>query len=400
MLSIELVLPRPHAAQWEIIQSATRFNAIACGRRFGKSTLLIDRLIEKALGGYPVGWFSPTYKMLADVWREFVRVLQPVTKRQNAQEHRLELITGGIVDMWSLDAPDVARGRKYARVAIDEAAMVRDLGEAWQAVIRPTLADYQGDLWAASTPKGRNFFAQMFGWGQDPLNEEWASWQMPTSANPFIPESEIDAMRHELPQRTFEQEVLALFLEDAGGVFRGVRARATAQRVEPYTGEFVAGIDWAQQHDFTVITVLDANTKHMVDFDRFNKVDWHLQRERLITMHKRWNCRQIIAERNSIGSPNIEALQREGLPVVAFDTTATSKPPLIESLVLAFERGEIEIFNDPVLVGELEAYERIVSAHTGRSSYSAPAGLHDDAVVSLALAWHGVTMPTLNIRWI
>lgn len=74
----------------------------------------------------------------------------------------------------------------------------------------------------------------------------------------------------------------------------------------------------------------------------------------------------------------------------AFETTAVSKPPLIESLVLAFDRGEITALNDPIMRGELMAYERRVSA-TGRSQYSAPDGAHDDTVMALALAWYGVT---------
>jgi hypothetical protein len=150
------------------------------------------------------------------------------------------------------------------------------------------------------------------------------------------------------------------------------------------------GVDWAQMHDFTVLTVLDRATRRMVDWQRFNQLDWALQRGHLTSMVRTWKVKRIIAERNSIGSPNIEALHREGLPVMAFDTTATSKPPLIESLVLAFERSEIGILANEVLIGELEAYERTVSEQTGRSRYSAPEGQHDDCVMSLALAWHGV----------
>jgi hypothetical protein len=99
---------------------------------------------------------------------------------------------------------------------------------------------------------------------------------------------------------------------------------------------------------------------------------------------------QIVAEENSIGGPNIEALREEGLPVIAFQTTATSKPPLIESLALAFERREIAILPDAVQLAELQAYERTVSRLTGRSSYNAPEGYHDDTVMALALAWWGI----------
>jgi len=55
-------------------------------------------------------------------------------------------------------------------------------------------------------------------------------------------------------------------------------------------------------------------------------------------------------------------------------------------LALAFERGEIRILNDVVLVSELAAYqaERLPS---GLLRYSAPAGQHDDCVMALAIAW-------------
>src|SRR5688500_4881102 len=121
---LTITLPRPHPGQARVLQESSRFNAVACGRRWGKTKLGINRLVGPALEGRPVGWYSPTYKMLAEVWRETREVLRPATQRVAAQEHRLELITGGVVDMWSLDSADSSRGRKYARVVVDEAAMV------------------------------------------------------------------------------------------------------------------------------------------------------------------------------------------------------------------------------------------------------------------------------------
>lgn len=374
-----------------MIREQARFNVLACGRRWGKTRLGIDRLIHPALQGQPVAFFAPTYKMMSDVWRELYNTVQPVTQRVSSQEHRLELITGGIIDMWSLDTPDAPRGRKYQRVVIDEAAMVPHLQEAWQASIRPTLTDFEGDAWFTSTPKGMNFFRTVWQYGQDPARAEWASWQMPTTANPFIKASEVEAARQELPERTFAQEYLATFLDDPGGVYRGVRACATEQRREPYAGRFVMGVDWGQANDFTVLVVMDSETRKVVDLDRFNQIGWSMQRGRLKALADRWSVGAIIAESNSMGGPNVEALQDEGLPVTAFETTGVSKPPLIESLALAFERHEIAILDDPVLIGELEAYEREVSAVTGRSRYSAPEGMHDDCVMALALAWWGIT---------
>jgi hypothetical protein len=396
MRTVELVLPKLHTAQHAIKHSAARYHVICAGRRMGKSTLGLDAVINVALTGKPAAWFSPTYKMLADVWRDAKRLLQPVTLRVNEQEKRIELLTRGVIDFWSLDNPDAARGRKYALAVIDEAAMVAHLATAWQEAIRPTLTDYQGGAWFLSTPKGRNFFWQLWQRGMDDAKGEWQSWQMPTSANPFIAQSEIEAARQELPDRVFRQEYLAEFIEDAGGVFRGVRDVCTAERRLPppqeaidkgFAGPYRMGVDWGQSNDFTVITVFDAGSKRMVDMDRFNKVDWALQRSRLAAMAHKWKVERIVAEHNSIGGPNIEALRREGLPVVAFTTTAQSKGPLIESLVLAIEKREVTLLNDPVLINELEAYERTVSKETGRSKYGAPDGLHDDVVISVALGW-------------
>ena len=352
-------------------------------------------MIQPALEGYPVGWFSPTYKMLADVWRNVLMVLRPVIKRVNAQEHRLELLTGGIVDMWSLDTPDIARGRKYHRVVIDEAAIVRALGDAWPAVIRPTLTDFEGDAWFLSTPKGRNYFYTLFARGQDPRQKDWASWQMPSSANPFLKSSEIEAMRADLPERIFAQEVLAEFLEDAGGVFRRVIDAATAiGQEQAMDGHgYIVGVDWGKFNDFTVFTVLDANSRSVVCLDRFNQIDYTTQVGRLMALCDRFRPVALVAERNSMGEPLIEQLQRMGLPVYPFTTTVASKQIAIDALALAFERGEIKIIPDQTLISELQAYEAM-RLPSGMLRYGAPEGMHDDCVMSLALAWQALVTPT------
>jgi len=389
MTTLKIKLPRPHAGQRQVIQEAQRFNVLACGRRFGKTTFGIDRVIGPALEGYPTAWFAPTYKMMAEVWRVARQVLQPVTAVINSQEKRLELITGGVVEMWSLDSPDAARGRKYRRAVIDEAAMIRSLQEAWQAVIRPTLTDYEGDGWFLSTPKGANFFRQMYFWGQDPGFSDWQSWRMPTTTNPFIKVSEVESARRELPERTFAQEYLAEFLEDAGGVFRRVETCATLPGLatpDPRRPrQTVIGVDWAKTYDFTVLVVIDVRSGDVVDLDRFNQIDWAVQRSRLRALWEKWRSTTILAERNSIGDPNIEALQREGLPIQGFTTTNATKTEIIEGLALAIETEQIHFPKIPELIGELQSYE-MERLPSGLIRYGAPDGTHDDIVMALALA--------------
>jgi len=151
-------------------------------------------------------------------------------------------------------------------------------------------------------------------------------------------------------------------------------------------------VDWAKHTDFTVVTVMDITTKSMAYMDRFNQIDYALQTERLKALAEQYQPTVIIAERNAMGEPLIEQLQRDGLPVRAFTTTNATKAAIIDALALAFERGDISILADPVLVGELQAYEA-TQLPSGMLRYSAPEGIHDDCVMSLALAWNAVASP-------
>lgn len=389
-MNIQIELPKPHAAQRQVLSEARRFNVLACGRRWGKSTQGLDRLIKPALEGFPAAWLAPTYKMQSEAWRAIQDALAPVITGRSNAEFRLELKGGGNITMFSLDGAvaDVVRGRAFKTVIVDEAAIVPNLRVIWENAIRPTLADHQGDAWFLSTPRGMNDFKAFYDRGQDPERGDWASWQMPTSTNPHIAPEEIDAAREDMTEAAFNQEFLAQFVNWEGAVFRRVMECATAGRKEaPEAGhEYVIGADWGRSQDYTVFVVLDITARAMVDMDRSNRVDYTLQRARLQALCDRWKPSRVIAESNSIGQPIIEQLQRDDMPVEAFTTSNSSKAAIIEALALAFEQGTIAILNDPVLLGELQAFacEQLPG---GALRYSAPAGSHDDAVMALAIAW-------------
>lgn len=217
----------------------------------------------------------------------------------------------------------------------------------------------------------------------------WQSFHFPTSANPLISAEELDFIQFETPERVWRTEYLAEFTDELGQVFRGIREAATAPLdAQPQHGKhYVMGVDWGREGDYTAIVVLDAETNAVVALDRFNQINWSLQRGRLRALYDHWKPLVIYAEANSIGSPNIEALQAEGLPIRPFQTTSASKPALIESLALAIERHDISLIPDDALIGELSAYtmERLSG---GGYRYTAPVGLHDDLVIAAALAWY------------
>ena len=314
----------------------------------------------------------------------------PITKRRSVQERRIELTTGGVLEFWSLENSDVARGRKYKRIIVDESAMVPDLIDIWQYALRPTLADYSGDGWFLSTPKGRNAFWQMWQWGKDPLIPEWRSWQMPSTVNPRVPLGAIDELRRTMPDRVFQQEIMAIFMEDGVGVFRRVRESATAEPLQSHLlgHTMIAGLDWALSYDYTALSIVDATTRRLVHVERFNGIDYSMQRDRIRATCERFKVAGVIAEENAMVKPNNDELRRGGLPVRDFTTTNASKSEIIESLASAFENSAIAIVPDETLIAELQSYESERMA-SGGVRYSAPPGGHDDMVMSLALAWHG-----------
>ena len=395
-------LLRPHAAQKEIYDCPSRFVVVVAGRRTGKTSFIPVLRARALAAGQHGAYLSPTYKMLSEYFRIIKRTYAPMIAAVNKQEHRFDFVSGGSLTMWSLDNADSIRGQRYHFADIDEAAMVRDLEEAWSAVIRPTLTDFQGRAAFWSTPKGINFFHQLYQRGNDDAFPEWASFRFPTSSNPFIQPSEIEAARQELPADIFRQEYLAEFVTGEGAVFRNIASNLSTktQTPEAHKGHrIVAGVDWGQVNDFTAVSLLCETCSEEVELDRFNKIDWEFQRAKILGLLDKWNAAFALVEENSIGSPNLEALQKAtSRPVKGFTTTAQSKPPLIQSLALGFERNEVKWLDVAVATGELEAYEATRNEMTGRISYSAPKGGHDDTVIARALAREAVEQRKRN-QW-
>jgi len=374
-MEIEVTLSQPHRAQLQIISEAKRFNVLDCGRRFGKSKLAANILSENALEGNPGAYFAPTYKLLEGTFKDILTALQSLISRKHDNQ-RIELITGGSIEFWSLENPLAGRSRKYKVAIIDEAAFNRNLWQSWTEAIRPTLTDLKGSAWFMSTPKGKNDFYKL--WMRGQTNEpDWMSWQMPTITNPFIDPSEIEAARRDLPDLAFKQEYLAEFNDNVANPFGLDYIRICTGRIsnEPAV---CFGIDLAKSFDWTVIIGLDkfGNVCH---FDRFQR-PWNETKEII----RRLPRGAIKIDSTGVGDPITEDIQRDRGDVHSFKYTSTSKQQLMEGLAAAIHQRKV-IFPEGVIKAELESFEYQMTG-TG-VKYTAPPGLHDDCVNALALAW-------------
>lgn len=394
---IPLRLPKLHESQQQVRASLRRFNVLDCGRRWGKTTFGLDILLDDprqkgALDGYPVAWFAPNSKLFDEAWLEAVKLTRPITTRVDSQKNRIELITGGVIDFWTLhNTDDPGRGRKYGRVFIDEAAIVPSerLRKQFQEAIRPTLTDYQGAADFGSTPKGAGFFQELFERGQNPDEPEWASWQLPTTDNPFIDPAEVEAARRELPSHVFRQEYLAEFVTDFGAHFKTPTYYEPDQLPQDGFRE-ATGADFAYTFKAGDWTVFVTGRLH-------NEIIYITGLYRAQAEATVWaqQLRLVPAPFAFIGGQEsgIAAFLRQDYGVnLKTERAATDKLARAQPVIAAWNRGAVRLPRGAAITTEIEAE---VLAFTGDSRVDDT----DDIVDALAALHHAlVGTPTVQER--
>jgi hypothetical protein len=386
---------QPHKAQISVHNSEARFRIVCAGRRMGKSLLASRECMTRSITPNQRIWIvAPTYELTKKVFREvfwgFHRNIPRWIKKSSESELKIELVNDSIIECKSADNPISLIGEGVNFLIIDEASRIQE--NVWQEALRPTLTDTQGDVLLISTPQGMNWFQQMFIRGQDPSETQYKSWQFPSIANPYLKKEEIEEAKRTLPERVFKQEYLAEFVSDTGAVFRNVNNCIKGELEEPHPdARYLMGVDLGKFQDFTVIIVLkqEKGHCHVVYFDRFNKIDWNLQKTKILSVAKRYNNCMCTIDSTGVGDSIFDDLSRMKVNIRGFRIKSNEiKCQLIENLVVALENEEISFPNIPELVNELKIFSYDYSEVSGKTHYNAPSGFHDDAVLSLCLAYN------------
>lgn len=198
--------------QREIFHDKSRFKVAACGRRFGKSYLATYIILTKALtkqGNY--FFVAPTFAQARQILWELLKDKTRNKLATKINESRLEvtLINGSIISLKGADRSDTMRGVSLSGVVLDEFATSRESSYLWQEVLRPALSDQKGWAMFISSPKGRNYFYDLYNNAKN--QEDWSSWQFTTLDGGYVDENEIAIARNELDERSFNQEYLSSF---------------------------------------------------------------------------------------------------------------------------------------------------------------------------------------------
>lgn len=398
-MELTVTLPKPHGKQLQILASEAKRKIICAGRRGGKTELVASlKAVPHFLNGGRVLYGAPIAAQTDVFWETINERLYPLIKAgfiyRNKTERYLEWQTGrnGRIRAKTAYDADTWRGDWGDLLIYDEYAFMNP--DAWEVVGAPMLLDNDGEAWFISTPNRKNHFFALYTRGLNEDNGRWESFHFTSYDNPHLSKTALEEITFDMTEDMIRQEIMAQFLDNEGAVFRNIAACHLAEHTRPelHNDHFVvAGIDWGKKQDYTVISIGCRDCMSELALTRFNKIDYTYQRQRLVEDWNKWGVTWGIGEANSIGEPNLESLREGGLTIDGFQTTGTSKPQLIENLVLVLEREEIQFLNEPIARAEMEAYEVKISETTGRASYNAPAGVHDDTVIARALMAKAMT---------
>uniref|UniRef100_A0A6M3JBJ3 Putative terminase n=1 Tax=viral metagenome TaxID=1070528 RepID=A0A6M3JBJ3_9ZZZZ len=365
---------------------------LKCGTRWGKTKLAVQEAFYYL--GKPnarIWWLAPSWSEAGVAWRMFLEdIPHEVMSSINNSEKSIRVINGSWIWFKSAEEYEHLRAEGLDFAVLDEAARMKR--DAWFECIRPRLTDKQGKALFLSTPKGMNWFYEIYMMGRANI-PGWESFSFPTWTNPYIQAGEIDSARQDMPERLFDQEFGAEFLSDLGAVFRFKRDEVTKEIVnvrgsfqEPVVAEkYVGGVDLGKRSSFTVIFILDM-AGHVVAYDRFKTVDWTLQVKRVANLGLKYNNARMLLDSTGIGDPIYDFLKQIYPYASPYYISAGGKRmSLIDNLSLMIEQEEITWAEIPELMNELQVFG-IETTRTGKPTYEAPRGFNDDCVFALALA--------------
>jgi hypothetical protein len=247
--------------QQDVFADKTRFKVVAAGRRCGKSRLAATTLIIEALKcpqGSAVLYVSPTMGQSRQIiWDLLLDIGREVIQGSHVNNLDITMINGAKIYVRGADRPDTLRGVSLTYAVLDEVADIKP--EAWEQVIRASLSDKKGRALFISSPKGRNWFYDLWNLGQDGQDEEWKSWHFTTQDNPLIDPTEIESAKKTLSTFAFKQEYMASFTNAGSNVFKEEWIKYGE---EPQYGSYYLAIDLA---GFEEVAKQAANSKKRLD---------------------------------------------------------------------------------------------------------------------------------------
>jgi hypothetical protein len=373
-------------------------------RRAGKDKVCFNFMVKKAferVGTY--FYFLPEYSQAKKViwdnidndgFKMLDHIPKEVIKKTNASELKVELINGSIIQLLGADVFDKSGvGTNPIGVVFSEFPIVRP--EIW-GYVRPILAVNGG--WAVfnGTPRGQNHAYNLLKMAEN-NPDEWFTQVLTVDDTGVLTPEQIESERGSgMPQQLIDQEYYCKFIENATNFFRdidGVCIKSPQPEQPHYL--YQMGVDLAKYQDYTVISIVNLHTFEQVYLERFNQLDWNIQKARIEAVYHRFNRPRGFIDATGVGDPIVEDLNKRGIRLEAYKFTEQTRNDLLKNLAIKMEQRIVSLLDDDILKQEL-SYFQYELGNQGKLKIKVPDGLHDDTVFASALSvWE---LPSQRIR--
>ena len=383
MATITYQRPRLYSKQEQAIFSPKRYAVIEGATKSGKTIACLSWIVEQALRGregQTFWWVAPVYPQARIAFRRLRRGLSQSLYTANESELTVKLLNGATVAFKSGEKPDNLYGEDVYGVVIDEATRLRE--ESWHAV-RSSMTATRGPIRIIGNVKGRKNWAYILARRAEVGERDWHYAKL-TAYDAvdagIVDEDEVKQAKSMLPENVFQELYLAEPSDDGGNPFGQL---AIQKCIAPISSDtpVIFGVDLAKSVDWTVAIGLDVHGS-VCKFERF-QLAWEETVNKLANLI---GFTPALVDSTGVGDPIVERLQRRLPNVTGYSFSSTSKQKLMEGLSLAIQTQDIT-YPEGEITSELDAFYYEYTRTGVR--YSAPSGLHDDCVMSLALAVQG-----------
>ena len=392
---------------------------LCCGRQFSKTTIL-EVLMWMAVTAPEDDFGPPVVRMTADteehalkVWRKFVfhaetTPLAGLIGNYSREHERFDFKNGANLQMVSAKNPQNMAGDTVSAWFVDEA---QDFSLAAYENMIPSTVVRNGVIVMAGVAEHEGPFREVCFKGMSPDYPDFGYISKTTAENPLISAWTIENQRKRMSPMKFRQLYLAEWVGELGKIFRNVEGcilhgqdgqinvapegyGRTALYIPGHA--YYAGLDLARLQDWTVFTIWDRTGK-LVAWDRFNLVDWELQKARVAQLSKIYGNPLTHVDSTGIGDPIFDDLSRMGMNAVEYKISSNErKRALIDELAVRIGAGQIRYPRIPVFIEELNRFEAKRANEAALTvRYEAPSGGTDDFVISAALAMQGLPRPSM-----
>lgn len=375
----------------EILNSDAKYHIINASRQWGKSVFASQMLLYYSINNprarclYATPIHAQAKKVYTDILQAIIK--SGVVKEHNKSDMTMTLINGSYIRFTGTEKYDNLRGESIRFMILDEFAFMKP--EAFETTLKQMMnAQKYAKCLMISTPKGKkNHFYKyaQFGISNEKLNYTYHKGIY--LDNPFYNLSEVEDAKQNLPDYIFKQEYLGEFIDLGGILFENIDDLCILNKYSQKTERNFAGLDLGRQNDWTVLTILNSNGEIVFSY-RDQLKSWESILNNVAHYLREYNCNCLV-EINGVGDPLFDMLKSKYSNIEPWQTTNKTKQDIIERLMVDFQNRSIKLLSqktDNVYYNELINLEVEYNQKTRTIKYSAPTGLHDDCVISLALA--------------